>query len=281
MHILLIGGSGFIGRRVADLLTKQGHVLTLPSHATLDLCALNQTAVMPLLEGQDVVINTIGVMSRHAALLETIHHTAPATLAEWAKACGVRRWVQLSALGADEHQRIAFVGSKGRGDAAVLNSGLEAAVARPSVVFGRGGASCELFIKLARLPFLALPNGGRFALQPVHVNDVAAGLAALATQPAEQVNQCIVNMVGAQPSSLAEYFQAMREGIHHKPPMHIIGFPVAWLRPILPLSNIISNGILSADSLALLALGSCADTAGFATLLGRAPLAMADFIQLP
>lgn len=280
MNILLLGGSGFIGRRTADLLKKQGHVLTLPSHAALNLCALNKTAAMSLLKGQEVVMDTVGIMSRHAALLETIHHTAPATLASWAKESGVRRWVQLSALGADEHQQIAYAGSKGRGDAALLNSGLEVAVARPSVVFGRGGVGCELLIKLAHLPLLILPNGGRFALQPVHVNDVAAGLVALATQPATQMNQRIINMTGAQQCSLAEYVQLMRRDIVHKPPMRIAGFPMSWLRPVLPLANLMTNGILSADTLTLLANGACSPTTDFADLLGREPLAIEKFMRV-
>ena len=93
------------------------------------------------------------------------------------KAAGVKRWVTIR-TGADPSQPINFVGSKD-GDDAVTKSGIPIAIARPSVVYGRGGTSCELFIKLARFPLLLLPEGGRFHLQPVHL---AEGLAKLAAQ---------------------------------------------------------------------------------------------------
>ena len=134
MNILLLGGSGFIGKRVAALLRQQGHQVATPGHRELDLQHLHEAQAMPLLADKEVVVNCIGVMSRHADVLETIHHHAPAQLAQWAQAAGVQRWVQLSALGADAAQTVAFVGSKGRGDAALCASGVQLALARPSVV---------------------------------------------------------------------------------------------------------------------------------------------------
>ena len=101
MNILLLGAGGFIGRRTARRLRDAGHSVRTPPHADLDLLRLRQDAAMPLLAGCDAVVNCVGVMSRHAGILETVHHRTPALLAAWAREAGVRRWVQLSALGAD------------------------------------------------------------------------------------------------------------------------------------------------------------------------------------
>lgn len=274
MNILLLGASGFIGRRVAALLQAQGHDVQMPSHREVDFMAPNEAQIRLCLVGRDVVINCVGVMSRHASVLEQVHHHVPATLAAWARAAGVQRWVQLSALGADAAQHIAFVGSKGRGDESLRHSGLAVAVARPSVVYGRGGASTEWFLRAARLPLLLLPDGGRFELQPVHVADVAAGLVALAVsaQPPE-----MLAFTGAQCCTLAEYLSLLRQTVHHRAPMHIGGFPSAWLKPLLPVAKLMTNGLLSADSLALLAQGACADNRDFIRLLGHRPLAVNDF----
>lgn len=278
MNILLLGGSGFIGQRVQALLRQNGHQISAPSHHQLDLMNLDEARARELLANQERVINTVGVMSRHADVLETIHHHAPAKLAAWAQDMGVTHWVQLSALGADAAQTVAFVGSKGRGDAALCASGLHTSIARPSVVYGRGGESCELFIKLARLPVLMLPGGGRFDLQPVHVNDVATGLVALAENPPP--HGTIINMTGTQKLTLAEYLSIMRQTLHHKPPLRVLSLPLSLLKPVLPLTNILSNGILSPGSVALLEQGNCADNSGFAALLGRAPLAAKDFAPI-
>ena len=275
MNIIIFGGSGFIGSRTAQILKEQGHQVCTPDRRAFDFLHPNETAARRLLEGQDVLINCIGIMSRHAEILETVHHHTPKQLAAWAKATGIKHWVQLSALGANPSQPINFVGSKGRGDGAITQSGIPIAIAKPSVVYGRGGTSCELFIKLARLPLLPLPEGGRFHLQPVHLADVAEGLAKLAVLTGN--NHSIINMTGSQTLTLAEYLTTIRQTLHHKPPQRILSFPLRLIDPALPLANILSNGIISRDSFTLLQQGACADYSDFAALLDRKPLAAENF----
>ena len=277
MNIIVFGGSGFIGRRTVRILKEQGHQVCTPGRREFDYLRPDEAAARRLLQGQEAVVNCIGVMSRRADILETVHHHTPRKLAQWAKEAGVSRWVQLSALGADADQTVRFTGSKGRGDEAVVQSGLSAAVARPSVVFGRGGVSCELFIKLARLPLIALPSGGRFELQPVHLDDVAEGLAKLAIRTTG--GNTVINMTGSQKTTLAGYLDIMRRTLHRKPPLRILPIPLGLIRPVLPLTNILTNGIVSRDSFTLLEQGSCADSEGFASLLGRRPLAAEDFAR--
>ena len=278
MNILVLGGSGFVGRRVVQQLREQGHQVTSPSHKALDLLNVSEEAAKHFLQNQEVVVNTVGVMSRHAAILETVHHYGPKQLATWAKQVGVERWVQLSALGANSEHQVNFVGSKGRGDEAVYDSGLLINIARPSVVYGRGGVSCELFIKLARLPILILPKRGQFALQPVHVNEVVEGLVKMVEQPLS--HGTVVNMVGSRVVTLAEYLSVIRETLHNKEPLKIGSLPLGLLRPVLPITNILSNGILSPNSIQLLEEGSCADDADFSLLLGRQPLSVECFAQI-
>ena len=52
---------------------------------------------------------------------------------------------------------------------------------------------------------------------------------------------------------------------------------MGWLRPVLPVTNVLSNGFLSSGSLKLLAQGSVADTGDFARVLGREPLGATEF----
>ena len=279
MNIVLFGASGFIGRRVAQILRARGHTLRTPSHREFDYLQPNAAAAREILRGADAVFNCIGVMSRHADVLETVHYRTPALLAKIAAEQGVRHWVQLSALGADPKHAVHFVGSKGRGDEAVCQigaaHGMRVAVARPSIVYGRGGASCELFIKLARLPVITLPAGGRFMLQPVHANDVADGLVRLLENGAP--HGTILPFTGSLHTSLADYLAAMRTGLHRKPPLRVLPIPLALVKPFLPLTNVLSNGMVSAGSFALLEEGSCADCTAFAELLGREPLGVEEF----
>ena len=134
-------------------------------------------------------------------------------------------------------------------------------------------------MKLTRLPILALPAGGRFALQPVHVQDVADGMAALvADAPAHGT---VMNMCGAEVLSLAAYLGVLRQTVHQRRPPRILPIPLALLRPFLPLTNLLSNGVLSAGNIRLLQEGSTADNHAFTALLQRAPLAPAAFAAQP
>ena len=151
-------------------------------------------------------------------------------------------------------------------------------MARPSVVYGRGGGSCEAFLKLARLPVLPLPDGGRFDLQPVHAEDVADGLSRLLNAPS--AHGSVIHMTGRLKLTLADYLNLLRQTVHRKPPFQTASIPLPLLRPMLPLANLLSDGFLSPDSITLLQQGSCADTAAFAALLEREPLGADEFYRL-
>ncbi|MBH5330231.1 NAD-dependent epimerase/dehydratase family protein [Eikenella sp. S3360] len=279
MNILLFGGSGFIGRRAAYFLRQRGHTVHTPPRHDFNYLHPSEAAARRLMRGCDAVFNCTGVMSRRAEVLETIHCRTPALLARLAAQAGVRHWVQLSALGAHPAHAVAFVGSKGRGDEAVCRiggaGGMRVLVACPSLVYGRGGASCELFICLALLPVLPLPGGGRFEIQPVHAADVAHGLAEL---PGSSLpHGAVVNMAGSRAFTLATYLAILRQTLFRRPPPRILPIPLPLIRPVLPLANLFSNGMISAGSLALLQQGACASSQPFAELLGRQPLAAEEF----
>ncbi|MBQ9602038.1 MAG: sugar nucleotide-binding protein [Neisseriaceae bacterium] len=277
MNIVLLGGSGFVGSRVAEILRNKGHNVTTPNRQELDLLNPNLHNVEKILSNQQVIINAVGVMSRYAEVLDKVHYQTPKLLAEIAADMNIKHWVQLSALGADWQYPAEFLASKGRGDNAVLQIMPSVNIARPSVIYGRGGASCELFIKLAKLPILPLPEQGRFLLQPVCVNEVAIGLANMAENPLP--HGAIVNMTGGKVVSMAEYLTIMRQNLHHKLPAKVLNIPLSLIKPFLPITKILSNGMLSPDSIQMLQDGNTADNAAFACLLGKTPQNPDEFIQ--
>lgn len=194
-NVLLIGGSGFVGRHVAHELSARGlrvriptrsrekakpTLLVLPTADVVDADVHDEAQLRSLMEGMDAVVNLVGILHEHRAGqdFQRTHVELPRKVIAAAKASGITRLLHMSALHADTGGPSAYLRSKGEAEKLVRESGLHWTIFRPSVVFGRDDSFLNLFAGLAKtLPVLALacPNA-RF--QPVYVEDVARAMAA-------------------------------------------------------------------------------------------------------
>ena len=116
------------------------------------------------------------------ASFERVHTEGPIELFRGAALAGVGRVVQVSALGvaaAAEAGETDYLRSKRLADEALLGLDVDAAIVRPSLVFGPGSASAALFATLASLPVIGLPGAGRQRVQPIHVLELAEIVAGL------------------------------------------------------------------------------------------------------
>ena len=194
--VLVIGGSGFIGRHVVAGLARRGIEVTVPSrrreHAKhlilLPTVDVLQTDVMApgvlerLMRDQDAVINLVGVL--HGPDFDTPHVKLPEAIIAACRATGVKRLVHMSALGASVDGPSAYQRSKGKGEQAVMQAkDLDVTVFRPSVVYGPEDKFLNMFACLARFsPVLMIPSAdARF--QPVYVGDVANAITASLDMP--------------------------------------------------------------------------------------------------
>ena len=110
MHILITGAGGFIGRRLADALRAEGHTVIAArrspgTFARDGRCRLHARSLPIQLgaeaTGVDIVINAVGILREQGAqTFERVHVLAPQALFAACAAVGVRRVVQISALGA-------------------------------------------------------------------------------------------------------------------------------------------------------------------------------------
>ncbi|MFA5589603.1 MAG: SDR family oxidoreductase, partial [Lysobacteraceae bacterium] len=166
----------------------------------------------PRLAGIDAVVNCAGILRESgAATFEKVHETVPAALFDACADMGVKRIVQVSALGDPADGE--FIASKHRGDARLLASGVAAVVLRPSVVYSTRGSygGTTLLRGLAALPWVPLPGKGEQRLQPLDADDLAhAVLAALERD--EAVGQ-ILPLGGPQALTLRQYLALWRRWI--------------------------------------------------------------------
>ena len=190
-NILVLGGSGFIGRYLVNLLVGRGcrvlvpsrrrdrakHLILLPTCDVVDADVHDDATLARLLDGQDAVINLVGILHGTQPEFERAHVELPQRVIAACKALGVRRYLHMSALGADPNGPSMYQRSKGTGAAAVRASNLDWTLFQPSVVFGVEDDFLNLFGKLAKLAPLLPIGGADVRFQPVWVEDVAAAFA--------------------------------------------------------------------------------------------------------
>ena len=187
-NILVLGGSGFIGRYIVNLLVGRGrrvlvpsrrrdqakHLIMLPTCDVVDANIHDDATLAKLVDGQDAVINLVGILHGSQRDFELVNVELPQRVIAACKACSVRRYLHMSALGADPNGPSLYQRSNGTGEEAVRASTLDWTIFKPSVVFGAEDEFLNMFAKLAAV-FPVLPIGGaNVRFQPVWVEDVAA-----------------------------------------------------------------------------------------------------------
>lgn len=272
MNILLAGADGFLGCHVARMLVEEGHrVVPVSRRHGVDFARMRLPADWRgWLAGVDAVINCVGIIGEtRSQKFAALHTQAPCALFRACAEAGVRRVVQVSALGADGQAFSAYHLSKCAVDDCLRGLNLDWFVLRPSLVYGPGGHSSALFMRLAAAPVIPVIGDGRQVVQPVHVSDVVAAVVhCLGSRAPCQT----LDVVGPQCFTFEEWLQTMRQaqGKPHgrvlRVPMGLVRHAAQWLRHVWPMAQ--------PDNLRMLAQGYRADPAPLSRFLGRAPRAV-------
>lgn len=296
MKILLTGAGGFIGLPLAQALLHAGHDLlcvlrpgapqprlaappgSLNVH-TLDFAlAVTPRHWQALLQDVDLAINTVGIFREQGAqTFDNVHTRAPMALFDACAACGVARVLQLSALGADDGAASPFLRSKKKADDHLLGLPLEAIVVQPSLVYAADGPSARLFNSLAALPVRVLPSGTDPLLQPVHRDDVVAGLVALVGAP-RPLRSGRIAFAGPAPVTLGAYLQALRRQLGFAAAAPVLRLPRSLFTGLARVAEKIPGSLVTQDAVRMLLHGNTGDATALATLLGRGARPVSQFV---
>ena len=191
--VLVLGGTGFVGRSVCEGLVAQHagsglvrvptrreqHANRLRALPTVEVVQANvhdDVELAALLVGVDEVVNLVAILHGSADDFGRVHVQLPQRLARACKAAGVQRLVHVSALGVGPQAPSNYLRSKTAGEAALRDAGLALTLLRPSVIFGAEDRFMNVFAQLqAVAPVIPLAgSGARF--QPGWVEDVASAV---------------------------------------------------------------------------------------------------------
>lgn len=291
MNILLCGSSGFIGRNITKALMAAGHrVIATRSPANrgdassipVDFNVDTDPAVwLPRLQGIDAVVNAVGVLrDSRKRPIQAVHTDTPKALYTACAQAGIRRVIHVSALGI-EGSHTAYAQTKLATDQHLLaltaQGQLDAVVLRPSIVFGAQGDSSKLFMGLAQLPALMLPQAMiKARIQPVAVGDLALAVTRLLSEAATVTG--VIPCVGPEALSMADFVGSLRAQL---------GKGEALLMPLPGFMTTLSARIgdqipampFCSDTLSLLDQDNVAPPQAFTELLGRRPIAHQHLVK--
>ncbi|WP_373474618.1 complex I NDUFA9 subunit family protein [Sphingorhabdus sp.] len=188
--VTIFGGSGFLGRYVAEELLAHGvrirvacrnpsnaiYIKPLGNLGQVQLIAADvrkPASVNRAVADADAVINLVGSFGD----MDAIQNVGARNIAQATAERGIQTFVHVSAIGADAGSAAEYGRSKAAGEAAVHAACPSAVILRPSIIFGREDQFLNRFAGLIRMLPVVPVIGASTRFQPLFVGDVAKAIA--------------------------------------------------------------------------------------------------------
>ena len=263
--VLVTGANGFLGRHVVAALQAQGtpvrglvrrlHEAEAPEGVELVEGDVTEPRTLgPAMEGVDAVIHLVAILQGRPEDFARVIGDGTRNTVEAAREAGVRRFVYVSALGTNERTRDTVPYFRGKWDAeqALLASGLEYVIFRPSFVFAGDGGAFPLFARLARrAPVTPIVGSGTQRIQPIWIDDLVAFLTRAVDEPAA-ANRTF-DLGGPDQIEWNEFWPRLKEALRvRRPSLHV---PMGLMRLQAPLLERLPKPPVTRNELLMLEAG--------------------------
>lgn len=271
--VLILGGTGFVGRHVCEKLTRLGCRMTVITRRASQAAAIQSMPKIRVLEGDvynsaflaqcmakhDVVINLIAILHGTETAFDKAHVQLPKIIATACLQSGVKRLIHISALGASAQGPSLYQRSKAQGEKVLQEAGLDLTLLQPSVIFGTEDKFLNLFAQLQQVTPVMPLAGASTRFQPVWVEDVASAVAYCVTH--QSTIGHTYEICGPDILTLKELVQKSGQwaGVRNGKGRWVFGIPhtLAWLQAFL-MEMAPGQPLMSRDNLRSMAVDNIA-----------------------
>lgn len=284
MRILIIGGTGFVGSNLTATLAALPVQLYLVSRRAVSIenavsLPADITSELELKEvftmvRPDVVINLVAIIRGQSSRFDQLIRGGNKIVVKLAEEFKVKKYIYISALGANVLGSTAYQRAKGRAEQDIISSKLNWTIFRPSLIFGKGaGFTGELIKGSKYLPFWPVIGNGNFQFQPVSVDTLSTCIAQAIEKAS--TNMKLYDVVGPETLSLKQIMDRLRNSLNSRKPLLRIPLQLAKILALAGDFGLPSP--LTTDQLVMLQQGSTGDATGlkqdfsFSEVIFRSP----------
>ena len=292
MKVFLTGSTGYVGNYVLKRLIDHGYgvkcLVRKGSERKIRIkqgCEISHGDILDydsLLTGMtdcDAIINLVGIIrefSRKGITFTNLHFIATRNCVDAALELGIKRFIQMSALGARGNARSMYHKTKYMAEEYLKKSGLTYTIFRPSLIFGKEDISINLFAEnIKKLPIFPVFGNGRYRIQPVSVENVAEGFAK-AIDCKEVFNKTF-ELVGPKKYEFNELLDAIGKTLGKK--VWKLHLPLFVIKPLIWLLGRFSFSPITYDQLTMLLEDNVCDEHEFYETLHIKPIPLEEGIK--
>jgi len=189
----ILGGGGFIGRYLVRKMTEKNFQCIIPTRNAylkgylktqappgaiefVDFNLKDFSKIEEAIKNSDIVINLIGILFENSKQkFSHLHSDLPGLIAKYCSESEVKKFIHVSAIGANENSKSLYQQSKFGGEQKALNNFKNTIILRPSVVCGVEDNFTNLFAKLSMSPVIPVVKTD-YKFQPILADNVATAL---------------------------------------------------------------------------------------------------------
>src|SRR3972149_3884146 len=238
--ILVTGGTGFVGSHMVKRLARENIQTRCLVRESSNIGLLKELgmevtygeltdkdSLKKAVEGMGTVIHLVGIIvERKGATFEIIHKQGTMNLVDACKEAGVRRFIYISALGARENARSRYHKTKWEAERALITSGMEYVIFRPSIMIGEGGEFVTMLSKIVRRAPVIPIIDGESKVQPIYVENTVDCIIKSLTDP--KTTNRIFEIAGPDQITYKELFLTLMEVLEIDNPTFQIPTTFMW-----------------------------------------------------